>query len=175
MPSPDGSLTAVIVSGGKQYRVAPGDRLLVDRVAAEPDSELTLDRVLMVADGEDLKVGPSALEGVTVLARVIRHARGPKIDAFRFKSKKRVRVRHGARAELTALEILEIGGKGRPEAAPEPEQEEAQPKPRRARVSRAKAEVATEAEEPVGEQKAAAKQAPRRTRSRKAAEGEDGS
>jgi large subunit ribosomal protein L21 len=111
VPSPSDSLSAVIVSGGKQFRVAPGDRILVDRLAAEPGSEITIDRVLLVADGDDLKVEAQALAGQTVTARVLRAVRGPKIDVLRYKSKKRVRVHRGARADLTALEILTIGGK----------------------------------------------------------------
>ena len=93
------------MSGGKQYRVAAGDRILVDRIAAEPGSELKLDRVLMVADGDEVKVGAD-VGGVVVTARVIRHQRGPKIDVLRYKAKKRVRVHRGARADLTALEIV---------------------------------------------------------------------
>jgi large subunit ribosomal protein L21 len=96
------------VSGGKQYRVAPGDRILVDRVAAEPGAELKLDKVLMLADGDALKVGAEAA-GLIVTAKVIRHQRGPKIDVLRYKSKKRVRVHRGARADLTALEIVSFG------------------------------------------------------------------
>lgn len=109
MPNSTGSLTAVVVSGGKQYRVASGDRILVDRLAAEPGSELSLDRVLMVVDGDDLKLGPEALAGQVVTARVLGHPRGRKIDVLRYRPKKRVRVHRGARAELTALEILSIG------------------------------------------------------------------
>jgi large subunit ribosomal protein L21 len=109
VPSSSGSLTAVVVSGGKQYRVAPGDRILVDRLSAEPGSEYTLDRVLLIADGESTRVGLHELKGQTVTARVIGHRRGPKIDVLRYKSKKRVRVHKGARAHLTALEILAIG------------------------------------------------------------------
>ena len=112
MPKSDGSLSAVVVSGGKQYRVAPGDRILVDRVAAEPGAELTLDRVLLVADGDDVKIGSPAVDGVTVGARLVGHTRGPKIDVLRYKSKKRVRVHRGARADLSALEIVSIGGSG---------------------------------------------------------------
>jgi large subunit ribosomal protein L21 len=99
------------VSGGKQYRVAPGDRILVDRVAAEPGAELKLDRVLMLAEGDDLKVGAEAA-GLVVTAKVIGHQRGPKIDVLRYKSKKRVRVHRGARADLTALEIVSFGAAG---------------------------------------------------------------
>ena len=100
---------AVIVSGGKQYRVAAGDRILVDRLAAEPGQELTLDRVLLHVEGDDFKVGAESLAGITVAAKVIAHRRGPKIDSLRYKSKKHVRVHRGARADLTALEIISIG------------------------------------------------------------------
>ncbi|MBO0709451.1 MAG: 50S ribosomal protein L21 [Candidatus Dormibacteraeota bacterium] len=102
-------MTAVVVSGGKQYRVAEGDRLLVDRVAAEPGAELTLDRVLLVSDGEDHKVTPDALSGIRVEARVLSHQRGKKIEVLRYKPKKRVRVHRGARADLSELEIVSIG------------------------------------------------------------------
>lgn len=102
-------MTAVVVSGGKQYRVAAGQRILVDRLASEPGAELTLDRVLMISDGDSTKVGLHELMGQTVRARVVGHRRGPKIDVIRYKPKKRVRVHRGARAELTALEILGIG------------------------------------------------------------------
>jgi large subunit ribosomal protein L21 len=142
--------------------VAPGDRILVDRVAAEPGSELTLDRVLMLADGDDFKAGAAALSGVTAVARVVRHERGPKIDVLRFKSKKRVRVHRGARAELSALEILEIGGKGRPDAA-EPKTAEPQAERRTTRRRTRQPAVAAEAKpEPQSEP------APKRARARKA-------
>ena len=110
MPKPDGSLTAVIVSGGKQYRVAPGDRILVDRLAAEPGSSLKIGRVLLVHDGDDIKVGAPAVDGIEVDAKVLAHSRGPRIETLRYKSKKRVRVHRGGRADYTALEILAVGG-----------------------------------------------------------------
>ncbi len=110
MPKPDASLSAVIVSGGKQYRVAPGDKILVDRLAAEPGSSVTLDRVLLVADGSDIKVGVPAIDGMVVDAKVLAHRRGPRIETLRYKSKKRVRVHRGGRADYTALEILAVGG-----------------------------------------------------------------
>ncbi len=108
MPEPSGSLTAVVVSGGKQYRVSPGDRVLVDRMEAEPGAEVTLDRVLLVADGTSVKVLPEELHGQVVRARVLAHRRGPKVDVLRYHPKKRVRVRRGSRAALTALEILAV-------------------------------------------------------------------
>ena len=63
VPKPDSSLSAIVVSGGKQYRVAPGDRILVDRLSAEPGSSLKLDRVLLFRNGNDIAVG--GLKGET--------------------------------------------------------------------------------------------------------------
>jgi large subunit ribosomal protein L21 len=136
VPEPSGSLTAVIVSGGKQYRVAPGDRILVDRLKADTGAELTLDRVLLIADGTTTKVGLHELQGETVQVRVIGHPRGPKIDVLRYKSKKRVRVHRGARADLTALEILGIGSAARAETIAKAEERGKTEKPARARTSR---------------------------------------
>ena len=110
VPKPDSSLSAVIVSGGKQYRVAPGDHILVDRLSAEPGSSLKLDRVLLFRNGDDIKVAGSELDGLDVEVKVLAHRRGPRIESLRYKSKKRVRVHRGGRADLTALEIIAVGG-----------------------------------------------------------------
>lgn len=114
VPKPDAVLSAVVVSGGKQYRVAPGDQILVDRLAAEPGTSVTLGRVLLFNDGSEIKVGSPAVDGLDVEARVLAHRRGPRVESIRYKSKKRVRVHHGGRADLTALEILTVGGIGAP-------------------------------------------------------------
>jgi large subunit ribosomal protein L21 len=110
VPKPDGSLSAVVVSGGKQYRVAPGDHILVDRLAAEPGSSLKLDRVLLFTNGDEIKVGTPSVDGLDVEVKVLAHRRGPRIETIRYKSKKRVRVHRGGRADLTALEIIAVGG-----------------------------------------------------------------
>jgi large subunit ribosomal protein L21 len=135
VPESEQPATAVIVSGGKQYRVAEGDRILVDRLAAEPGSEVTIERVLLHADGNDVKVGAPAIDGLTVTAKVIGHPRGPKIVAFRYKPKKRVRVHRGARADLTAIEIVSIGAK-RAKKASEERAGEQKPARRRRAASR---------------------------------------
>jgi len=111
VPKPDGSLSAVIVSGGKQYRVAPGDKVLVDRLSAEPGTEVKISRVLLLHDGDEVQVGAPSIAGLEISAKVLSHPRGPRIDVLRYKSKKRVRVHRGARADLTAIEILPFGGK----------------------------------------------------------------
>lgn len=112
MPKPDASLSAVVVTGGKQYRVAPGDQILVDRIAGEPGSTVKLGRVLLFNDGDEIKVGSPAVDGLDVDAKVLAHRRGPRIESIRYKSKKRVRVHHGGRAHLTAIQIIAVGGVG---------------------------------------------------------------
>ena len=140
-------LSAVVVSGGKQYRVAPGDQILVDRLAAEPGSSVTLGRVLLFNDGAEIKVGNPTVDGLDVEARVLAHRRGPRVESIRYKSKKRVRVHHGGRADLTALQILTVGGVG------VPVEEKAAEKPSTKSKGRAKAAPATS--EPVAEKEAA--------------------
>ena len=149
MPKPEGSLSAVVVSGGKQYRVAPGDRVLVDRLAAEPGSSVKFGRVLLVHDGDDVKVGAPSVDGLEIEARVLAHRRGPRIEVLRYKSKKRVRVHRGGRADLTALEILPFGDARTAEAGAEDETEETKKPARKAaaRKPRAKAEKAAAKEE----------------------------
>jgi large subunit ribosomal protein L21 len=110
VPKPDASLSAVVVSGGKQYRVAPGDKILVDRLTAEPGSSMKLGRVLLLRNGDDITVGSPGVDGLDVEVKVLQHRRGPRIESIRYKSKKRVRVHHGGRADLTALEIIAVGG-----------------------------------------------------------------
>ena len=158
MPKPDGSLSAVIVSGGKQYRVAPGDKVLVDRLAAELGSSVKLDRVLLVRDGSDIKVGAPMIEGMDVEAKVIGHSRGPRIETLRYKSKKRVRVHRGGRADYTALEIMAVGGLVVPtgtetEEEARPARGKARPKRKAKEEAEPIVEAETEAEAAVVEAK----------------------
>jgi len=157
VPKPDGSLSAVVVSGGKQYRVAPGDKILVDRLAAEPGSSVKLDRVLLVHDGSDIKVGAPAVDGIDVDAKVLAHSRGPRIETLRYKSKKRVRVHRGGRADYTALEILAVGGLTVATGTAVAEPETKKPASRR-RAAKAEVKTAVAAEEKP-------KRAPRKSKS----------
>jgi large subunit ribosomal protein L21 len=160
VPKPDASLSAVIVSGGKQYRVAPGDQILVDRLDAEPGSSLKLDRVLLFRNGDDIKVAGDELKGLEVEVKVLAHRRGPRLESLRYKSKKRVRVHHGGRADLTALEIIAVGGiTGETKTKAEPA---AKSKAKAKAQPRKKAVAETKAEAPKAEEAKPAKRAPRK-------------
>jgi len=139
VPKAEGSLSAIVVSGGKQFRVAPGDRVLVDRLAAEPGSSVKLSRVLLLQDGETITVGTPTVEGLELEAKVLAHPRGPRIEGLRYKSKKHVRVHRGGRADLTALEIQPFGSALKEES--EDDAEEAPKKKTAARRPRAKKET----------------------------------
>ena len=155
MPKPDESLSAVVVSGGKQYRVAPGDRVLVDRLAAEPGSSVKFGRILLLHEGDTIEVGTPGVDGLEIEAKVLAHPRGPRIETLRYKSKKRVRVHRGGRADLTALEILPFGRTRKDESD---QDAEATPKKGAARKPQAKKETkATKEPKATKETKAAKK------------------
>jgi large subunit ribosomal protein L21 len=171
VPKPENSPSAVIVSGGKQYRVALGDRILVDRIAAEPGSSVKLGRVLLLSDGNEVKVGNPAVDGVDVDAKVLAHRRGPRIESIRYKSKKRVRVHRGGRAYLTALEIIAVGGVGL-ETEEEAEKEEAKPAGRGRKAAPRKKKEEPKAKAAV-EKPEAAEEAPVKKPSRRRTKKED--
>ena len=99
---------AIIETGGKQYRVAVGDTLSVEKVPVEPGSGITFDRVLMVGGDGLAKVGTPLVAGATVEAQVAEQYRGPKIVVFKYKPKKRYRRRTGHRQALTRVAITAI-------------------------------------------------------------------
>ncbi len=104
---------AVIETGGKQYRVAPGQTLEVELLPAGPGEIVTLDRVLLVsADGRTL-VGQPTVNGAQVVGTVSREGRGDKIIVFRYKSKKRYRRKTGHRQDYTYLTITDIQAEGK--------------------------------------------------------------
>jgi large subunit ribosomal protein L21 len=96
---------AVIETGGKQYRVAAGDMIEVERLPADKGEQVKIDRVLMVAGDTGIEIGAPVVDGATVLATVAEHLRGPKIVVFKMKAKKRYRRKTGHRQELTRLKI----------------------------------------------------------------------
>ena len=98
---------AVIRTGGKQYRVEPGQRVEVERLGAEAESEVELTPVLLV-DGERVLATPADLGGVSVRARVVGDAKGPKIRGFTYKNKTNQRRRWGHRQHYSVIEITDI-------------------------------------------------------------------
>jgi large subunit ribosomal protein L21 len=99
---------AVIETGGKQYRVEVGTELQVELLDVEPGKTITLDRVLLVADGDQASIGQPLVANAAVSAEVVRQARGDKVISFKYRPKARRRVKHGHRQELTVLRISDI-------------------------------------------------------------------
>ena len=104
---------AVIESGGKQYRVELGNEIEVDRLDVDPGQTIEIDRVLLVADGDEAAIGKPVVDGARVHAHVVRQDRGEKLIVFKYRPKARTRVKNGHRAELTVLRIADIAWAGR--------------------------------------------------------------
>jgi large subunit ribosomal protein L21 len=166
---------AVLMTGGKQYRVEAGSTLVVEKVGGEPGSSITFDRILLVGDGEAVTVGSPTVPGASVSATVLGEALGPKIVVFKFKQKVKYRRRTGHRQHLTRLRIDSISADGKTVKAEPPE-----PASKR-EAARTKAAAAAAAEEKparrraakagssaTAEAKAEATPAPRRSRERAA-------
>jgi len=99
---------AVIETGGKQYRVEVGTELEVELLDVEPGKTITLDRVLLVVDGDQASIGQPVVEAAEVSAEIVRQIRGPKLISFKYRPKARSRVKKGHRQELTVLRINDI-------------------------------------------------------------------
>ncbi len=163
---------AVVKTGGKQYRVAPGDVIRVEKLAAEAGAVIELGEVLMLGgDGAGIEVGRPRIEGAAVTATVLAQTRGDKILVFKKKRRHNYRRKKGHRQDLTVLQIAEILPPGaerkpRPPEAPEPAQ-----RPEAATAAEAKAAQgkttetkAADTKLPAAKAKAAAKKAaPKKT------------
>jgi len=99
---------AVVVTGGKQYRVAEGDTLRVELLDAEQGSTVSLDQVLLVANGDNIKVGSPTVSGAKVEAEVVSHGRAKKINIIKFRRRKHHRKQQGHRQYFTELKITGI-------------------------------------------------------------------
>jgi large subunit ribosomal protein L21 len=104
---------AVIETGGKQYRVSPGQTIEVELLPAEPGSTVTLDEVLLVSSGDDTLVGAPFVPGAKVVTIVARESRGPKVLVFKYKSKKRYRRTTGHRQDYVHLLVTDIQANGK--------------------------------------------------------------
>lgn len=99
---------AVIKTGGKQYRVAAGEKIKVEQIPADVGTEISLDQVLMVGAGESLKIGNPLVAGATVTAKVVSHGRHPKVKIFKMRRRKHYQKHQGHRQNYTELEISSI-------------------------------------------------------------------
>jgi len=101
---------AVIKTGGKQYKVAPGEKLKVETLVAEVGAKISFDEVLMVADGDNRKVGAPLVAGAKVTAEVLAHGRGEKIRIIKHRRRKHYHKEQGHRQNYTEVKITEITG-----------------------------------------------------------------
>jgi large subunit ribosomal protein L21 len=159
---------AIVRTGGKQYRVAPGDKIVVEKLAGNAGDSVDLTDVLLAGEGSDLK----STDGLVVGAEIIAQAKADKVTVFKKRRRHNYRRKAGHRQQLTILKIVSIGGKkaekkaaapkaeaaapAKVEAAPKPEKKAAAPKAE-AKAAPAKAEKSTKDAAPA---KAAAKKAP---------------
>ena len=101
-------MKAVIVTGGKQYTVAEGDVLYIEKLNVEAESTVNFEQVLAILDGENTKIGTPVVEGATVEAKVVKNGKGKKITIFRYKAKKNEKKKIGHRQPYTKVEITKI-------------------------------------------------------------------
>ena len=136
---------AIVRTGGKQYRVAPGDKIVVEKLAGAAGDSINLEDVLLAGEGSDLK----STSGLIVAAEIIAQAKGEKVTVFKKRRRHNYRRKAGHRQQHTILKIVSIGGKGaEKKAAPKAEKAEAAPK----------AETAAPAKEAKAAKPAAAKE-----------------
>ena len=137
---------AIVESGGKQYRAVEGTTVDVDRLAHEVGKSFDFERVMLMADGDAVLVGTPTVSGIIVSATVVDHTKGPKVLSFKYRPKKRIRVRGGNRAHYTRLMIDFIGKPGDKKEAPakaeKPVKVKAEAKPKAEKPAKAPKEAA---------------------------------
>ena len=99
------NMYAVIKTGGKQYRVASGEKIKVEQIAADVGQEIVIDQVLAVGNGAELKVGTPLVSGATVKATVVAHGKHDKVHIFKMRRRKHYQKRQGHRQQFTELQI----------------------------------------------------------------------
>ena len=165
---------ALVRTGGKQYRVAKDDTILVERIAADEGAEVILDDVVMLGDGDKVTIGTPRVEGAAVSATVVSQTRGPKIIIFRRKRRKNHRRTQGHRQDLTLLKINAIAEDGKslkPKAAPAKKaaaKADAAPKAAAKKAAAKKAAAPKAAAKKAAAPKAEAKAAPKKAAAKKA-------
>ena len=109
---------AVVKTGGKQYRVSPGDKLSVELLGVNEGDEVTLDQVLMMGEGSDVTVGAPLIDNASVTAKVLQNGRAKKVEIMKFHRRKHHQKRTGHRQHFTEIEITGMSGAGISASAP---------------------------------------------------------
>jgi large subunit ribosomal protein L21 len=167
---------AIVRTGGKQYRVAPGDKIVVEKLAGSAGDSITLDDVLLAGEGSDLK----STSGLVVAAEIIAQAKADKVTVFKKRRRHNYRRKAGHRQQHTILKIVSIGGKGAKPAPSKAEVKEAATKSEKApadaapakteaKAPAAKAEAKPAAEKPAAKAKSTKDAAPAKAAAKPAA------
>ena len=155
---------AIVRTGGKQYRVAPGDKIVVEKLAGDAGDSIDLTDILLAGEGSDLK----STDGLTVGARIVAQAKADKVTVFKKRRRHNYRRKAGHRQQLTILEIVSIGGKKaekKTEAKAETPKAQTKPVP-----SKAEGAAAPKAEKPAAaKETSTADAAPAKATAKKAA------
>ena len=146
---------AIIETGGKQYRVENGDQITVEKLKAADGETIVFDKVLVVGDGANAKVGAPYVDGVTVEGKVIETGKGKKIVIFKYKAKKDYRKKQGHRQPYTLVEITSIDGD---KTVSRKAEEKAKTEPKKAAKASAEKKDAPKAQEKKAEEKAPVKE-----------------
>ena len=101
-------MLAVIKTGGKQYLVSPGDKIKVEKLNKKEGAEVTFNEVLLMEKSKKIEIGTPFLKGVKVVGKVLQQAKAKKVIIFKYKAKKRYKVKKGHRQPFTQVEILKI-------------------------------------------------------------------
>jgi len=103
---------ALVKIAGRQYRVSPGDKVKVDRLATDPGDETVVNDVMMIADNDNVKVGAPVIDGASVTVATVSHGRHRKVTAYHFKRRGGMRKTHGHKQHFTLVEVKSIHQEG---------------------------------------------------------------
>ena len=156
---------AIVRTGGKQYRVAPGDKIVVEKLAGNAGDSVDLTDVLLAGEGSDLK----STSGLTVAAKIVAQAKGEKVTVFKKRRRHNYRRKKGHRQQHTILEIVSIGGKGASKKAEAPKAEKAEAAAPAKEAAPKKAAAPKKEAAPKAEAKSTKDAAPAKAAAKKAA------
>lgn len=101
-------MLAIIRAGGKQYLVSPGQKIKIEKVAKKEGSEITFNQVLLLEKGKKIEIGTPLVKGAKVIGKIVRHDKAKKVIIFKYKAKKRYKIKKGHRQPFTEVEIIKI-------------------------------------------------------------------